>query len=259
MTRNASRTAAGHLIRLRRILHPKTGRTLIIPLDHAAADGLLPGLSDSRKIIADAAKAGADAVMLRPGLMDAFVETDSRALGVILMLTGRLSRGLDHVLLNTVEHAVRCGADAVCAEFKLGSAGDLENARMASAVAEAARQFGLPVLMTSYALREQVDKLGPSAYAQACRICEELGADMIKTSLPADPEIIASCLAAVRIPIVLAGGAGGQSRDLLDHIAAAVKLGVAGAAIGRNVWQHEDPVGIARRLRQIVHGAAEVG
>jgi len=256
MTKNLTRASAGHLLRLRRILRPSTGRTLIVPLDHALPDGLLPGLSDSRRIIADAARAGADAVMLRPGLMDAVVETDSRGVGVILMLTGRLTRGVDHVLLNTVEHAVRCGADAVCAEFKLGSSGDLENARLAGEVVEAARRFAVPVLMTCYALREHVEKVGPVAYAHACRICEELGADLIKTSLPPDPEIISACLSAVRIPIVLAGGAGGRTLDLMSHVGAAVALGVAGAAIGRNIWGHEDPVGTGRRFRDIVHASA---
>jgi DhnA family fructose-bisphosphate aldolase class Ia len=131
-----------------------------VPFDHAAADGLLPRLPNTRQILNDAAEAGADAVMLRPGLMDAVVETDTRSLGVILMLTGSLSRGLDHVLFNTVEHAVRGGADAVCAQFKSGSIGDLENVRIASSVAEAARQHSVPVPMTIYALKEYVEKGG---------------------------------------------------------------------------------------------------
>lgn len=254
MTSTFKRGSAGHFVRLRRLFNPRTGRTLVIPLDHAAADGLLPGLEDARRIIADAAAAGADAVMLRPGLMDAVADTDSRGLGVILMLTGRLSRGVDHVLFNTVEHAARCGADAVCAEFKMGAAGDLENLRVVAAVAESARQHGLPVMVTTYAVADYVGKVGPVAYAQACRVAEEIGADLIKTSLPADAEIIGSCLAAVGVPIIMAGGADGRTEDVVEHIRSAVRLGVAGAAVGRNVWGHEDPVGTARRFREAIHG-----
>lgn len=253
MTSISRRSSVGPCIRLRRIFHPETGRTLIIPLDHAAADGLLPGLADSRRIIRTAAAAAADAVMLRPGLMDAVVETDSRGLGVILMLTGRLSRGVDHVLFNTVEHAARCGADAVCAEFKLGAAGDLDNVKVVAEVAERAKEHGLPVLVTTYAVAEYVGRVGPSAYAQACRICEELGADMIKTALPPDPEIVRACLEAVRVPIILAGGGGGRTEEVLAHIRSAIALGVAGAAVGRNVWGHPDPLETARRLRDVVH------
>ena len=253
MTTTFRRGAAGHAIRLRRIFNPATGRSLVIPLDHAAADGLLPGLEDARRIIGDAAAAGADAVMLRPGLIDAVADTDSRGMGVILMLTGRLSRGVDHVLFHSVEHAARCGADAVCAEFKLGGPGDLENLQVVAGVVEAAREHGLPALVTTYAVADYVARVGPVAYAQACRVTEELGADMIKTSFPPDPEIIRACLAAVRIPILVAGGAGGRTEDVLEHVRSAVRLGVAGAAVGRNVWGNADPVAVARRFREAVH------
>jgi DhnA family fructose-bisphosphate aldolase class Ia len=254
MTLDTHVAASGHTVRLRRILRPRTRRTLIIPLDHASVTGPVPGLVDARRIVADAAEAGADAVLLRPGMMGAVTETESRGLGIIAMLTGRLARGVDHVLLNTVEHAVRCGADAVCAEFKLGSLGDLENARIVSQVVEAAARFALPCLMTIYALPEYVAAAGTGAYTHACRLGEELGADLIKTSLPADPEVIRACVAACRVPIVVAGGVEGAADSLVEGIRMAVELGVAGAAIGRNVWGHRDPVAMARRLRSVIHG-----
>lgn len=254
MTSTFARSSAGHALRLRRILHPKTGRTLIVPLDHAVASGILPGLADTRRILEDAAQGGADAVMIRPGLVDAVVDTDTRALGVILKLSGKLTRGMDHVLLNTVEHAVRSGADAVCAEFKLGSDGDLENVRMVSGVVEAARQYGLPVLMTTYVIGEHAKAVGPRAYAHACRICEELGADIVKTSMPLDRDTIGLCLAAVRIPIVLAGGAGLAGEDVVAQVEAAVAMGIAGAAVGRQIWAADDPISVTRRLRAVIHG-----
>jgi fructose-bisphosphate aldolase/2-amino-3,7-dideoxy-D-threo-hept-6-ulosonate synthase len=227
---------------------------LIIPFDHAAADGLLPGLLDPQKIVSDAAAGGADAVMLRPGLMDAVLEADASQLGLIFMLTGRLSRGVDHVALNTVEHAVRLGADAVCAEFKLGGPNDLENLKSVSAIAEAANRLGIPMMMTCYALAHQIEKVGINAYAQACRICEELGADLVKTALPADPDIISTCVQATRIPIILAGGSGSSSTALLAQVKQAIELGVSGAAIGRQAWGNENPIEAVKELKAIIHG-----
>lgn len=247
--------ASGRYLRLRRILNSGTGRTLIVPLDHAVAAGVDPGIADSRKVVADAAAAGADAVLLRPGLIGALAETDSRRLGIILMLTGRMSHGVDHILLNTVEHGVRCGADGVCAELKVGSVGELNSARHVCQVAEGARIFGLPLMVISYAVPEYVKKAGLSAYVHACRIAEELGADIIKTKLPDDPEVIRACLAAVRTPIVLAGGPAGDSGGLHRYLNMGMKLGVAGAAIGRNIWAQGDPVAAACEIRAIIHGA----
>lgn len=245
--------SAGHGVRLQRIFKKETGRTLIIPLDHGITSGPIAGLSDVKKVISDAAEAGADAIMLRPGLMDAVLETDSKKLGIILRLTGRLERGVDHVQLNSVEHAIRCGADAVCAEFKLGSDGSLENAKIASEIAERAHAYGLPVLLTIYAMPEYVKKFGPKAYENACRIGEELGANFVKTALPPDPEVISNCLKSVRIPIVIAGGETMHSAKLLEDVQTAVDLGIAGAAIGRNVWGNDDPILIAQKLSSIIH------
>jgi DhnA family fructose-bisphosphate aldolase class Ia len=248
-----SSSITGFHVRLRRIINQKTGRTLIIPIDHGITIGPVNGLIDIRNTISSAAKAGADAIMLRPGLMKAVIETESKDLGIILCLTGRFDRGIDHVQLNSVEYAVKSGADAICAEFKLGSDGDLENAKIASEIAERAHEYGLPVLMTIYALPEYVKKMGPDAYSHACRIGEELGADIIKTSLPSEPSIIEKCLNAVRIPIVVAGGGVVNQQQLFKNIKSAIDLGVSGAAIGRNVWANTNALEITQRLRTIIH------
>ncbi|MBP1999937.1 DhnA family fructose-bisphosphate aldolase class Ia [Paenibacillus shirakamiensis] len=250
---NNINNVAGQWIRLRRILNPHTGRSLIIPLDHAITSGPVKGLTHPSKIVTMAAQSGADAVMLRPGLIHAVAETDSKNLGIILALTGRFDRGIDHVLLNSVEHALRYGADAICTEFKFGSDGDLENAKMASEITERAHQYNLPVLMTIYAIPGQVQRLGEGAYAHACRIGEELGADMVKIYLPNDEEVIQSCLDAVSVPLIMAGGSKSNTDEFYDHVETAIQLGVAGAAIGRNIWEHDNSSEIASKLAAIIH------
>jgi DhnA family fructose-bisphosphate aldolase class Ia len=238
--------------RLRRLL--PGGRALLIPLDHALTAGPGGGLADPAAIVANAAAGGADAVMLRPGLTRALAAPGAERLAVIAMLTGRLTRGIDHIVLNSVQEAIACGADAICGEFKFGSRGDLENAAIVARLAEEAHRCGLPAVVTVYAVSEIVNQEGPAAYAHACRVAEELGADVIKTALPPhDADVIAEVLSCVGVPVLIAGGARDDS-DLASVVQHAVSRGIAGAAIGRNAWGSPDPVATIRRLAAAVHG-----
>jgi fructose-bisphosphate aldolase/2-amino-3,7-dideoxy-D-threo-hept-6-ulosonate synthase len=244
----------GRNIRLRRVFAPATGRTLIIPLDHAITMGPADGLENPRAIVDAAVQGGANAVMLRPGLAGCLTVPGAERLGVILALTGRLAAGVDHVQLNTVEHAATLGADAVCGEFKFGSDGDLENVRVIALLAERAHDLGLPVLVTVYTRPEAVEKLGANAYAHACRIAQEIGGDFVKTSLPDDEGIIRECVDSTSVPIVLAGGPPGETTALDEFLRRATRLGVAGAAIGRRAWGADKPVAAISELVTAVHG-----
>ncbi|MFI6849563.1 hypothetical protein OG535_04120 [Kitasatospora sp. NBC_00085] len=245
---------SGRDIRMRRILSPATGRTLVVPLDHAITMGPANGLESPETIISAAARGGADAVMLRPGLTGCLSVPGAEKLGVIMALTGRLATGVDHVQLNTVEHAAALGADAVCGEFKFGSSGDLENARVVALLAERAHELGMPVMVTVYTRPEAEAALGKGAYAHACRIAQEIGADIVKTSLPDDEEIIRACVESTSVPIVLAGGPSGSATALHDFLRSTARLGVRGGAIGRRAWGAADPVAEIRRLAAAVHG-----
>ncbi|MEU2433124.1 hypothetical protein ABZ611_27145 [Streptomyces sp. NPDC007861] len=249
-------TFDGFSIRLRRLFSPATGRSLVIPLDHAITIGPAGGLEHPRAIVEAAALGNANAVMLRPGMVDCLSVPGAERLGVIMALTGRLAAGVDHVLLNSVEYAAAHAADAVCGEFKFGSAGDLENARVIAQLAERAHGMGLPVLVTVYSLPDALDRMGPSAYAHACRIAEEIGADVIKTSLPDDAEVIAQCVDSTSVPIVLAGGPPNASTELERFLRRAVDQGVGGAAIGRRAWAADKPVEAIRSLASAVHGGS---
>ena len=42
---------------------------------------------------------------------------------------------------------------------------------------------------------------------------------------------------------------------MLGQVKEALRAGVAGMAMGRNVWQHRDAVALTRAIAQTVHGA----
>jgi fructose-bisphosphate aldolase/2-amino-3,7-dideoxy-D-threo-hept-6-ulosonate synthase len=56
------------------------------------------------------------------------------------------------------------------------------------------------------------------------------------------------------VPVIIAGGPKmGSEKELLEMIEGSLESGGRGVAIGRNVFQAEDPTGLVRRIAKIVH------
>ncbi|MDF1862823.1 MAG: hypothetical protein P1U87_21585 [Verrucomicrobiales bacterium] len=93
------------------------------------------------------------------------------------------------------------------------------------------------------------------------RAAAELGADIVKTAYPTNGsveefrEIVDSCFVPV---IVLGGAAMGDDAALLGMVKNAIDAGAAGIAVGRNVFEHPNPLQIATALHAIVHDDASV-
>ena len=61
------------------------------------------------------------------------------------------------------------------------------------------------------------------------------------------------------VPVVILGGAKrGKERDMLADIKSAVDVGASGVAIGRNIWQSEDPIAMTAAVAAILHKHASV-
>jgi DhnA family fructose-bisphosphate aldolase class Ia len=90
----------------------------------------------------------------------------------------------------------------------------------------------------------------------AARVGAELGADWVKTSYaPGFEQVVATCY----VPVVVLGGPGNANpRATLEMVRAALDAGAAGATVGRNIWQADDPRRMAAALRAIIHEDASV-
>ena len=83
-----------------------------------------------------------------------------------------------------------------------------------------------------------------------------MGADFIKTPYAPNFEQISK---STFIPVVILGGAKrGKEADMLKDIKAAVDAGANGVAIGRNIFQADDPVAMTRAISAIIHKDATV-
>jgi len=54
--------------------------------------------------------------------------------------------------------------------------------------------------------------------------------------------------------LLLGGSKTNDPNALLDGTRAAIAAGAKGVIYGRNVWQADDPAGVAKQLKAIIHG-----
>lgn len=242
--------------RLRRIFR-EDGRTLIVAMDHGLIDGPCQGLEQPAKTLAKIAAGGADAVLTSYGVAQRFAGALA-GLGLILRLDGgatRLGRREKGALFFGVETALRVGADAVALSAFPGSPAEVESLERLAHAIKAAHAWGLPVMaeMVPGGFDSPPERRTTEAVALAVRVAAELGADFVKTPHVTNFEQV---IAGVYVPVVVLGGAKrGDEAAMLADIADAVQAGAAGVAIGRNIFQADDPTAMTTAVAQLVHKA----
>jgi 2-amino-4,5-dihydroxy-6-oxo-7-(phosphonooxy)heptanoate synthase len=131
----------------------------------------------------------------------------------------------------------------------------VEALRTAGLVAAASDRVGLPYVCEIMPVESArfPDPYDPVAIAAATRTAVELGAHIVKTSMPTPPDAVADA-AAFGVPVIIAGGELTSDRDsLFGAVDVAMRGGASGVAFGRNVWGASDPAGTVSELARIVH------
>ncbi|QKY18196.1 2-amino-3,7-dideoxy-D-threo-hept-6-ulosonate synthase [Halorubrum sp. CBA1229] len=249
---------AGHSARLDRI--STNDRYLIVPMDHGITMGAVDGLVDIESTIDGVTRGGADAVLTQRGVAPR-VHPNKNDAGYIVHLNGSTTIGPDESdkrVTGTVDDAVRAGADAVSFHINVGSEHEPDQIEELAELTADAERLGLPVLAMAYARGEGVDETDPESLGHAVRLAEELGADVVKTGYSGDGDSFARVTESTRLPVVIAGGSKGTDRETVEMVRGAMDGDAAGVSMGRSIFQHEDPEGIARAVSAIVHDDADV-
>lgn len=118
----------------------------------------------------------------------------------------------------------------------------------------------MPLLAMMYPRGRKIEDEHRADYiAHVARVGAELGADVVKTSYTGDPDSFREVVEGCPVPVVIAGGPRTDTEaEFLQMVADAIGAGGRGVAIGRNVFQHQDPTLITRRISSIVHHGATV-
>jgi predicted phospho-2-dehydro-3-deoxyheptonate aldolase len=248
----------GKSIRMERIFNRETGRAVIIPMDHGVTVGPIKGIRSVKAVADLVASAGADAAVVHKGAAVFGHRGYGRDLGLIIHLSASTSLGPDpnnKVLVATVEEALKLGADGVSIHVNVGAEDEGHMLSTLGMISRSCQEWGVPLLAMMYPRGKKIkDEYSEKAVAHAARVGAELGADIIKTNYTGDPDSFSRVVEGCPMPVVIAGGPRVESElDLLSMVEDAIAAGAAGVAIGRNVFQAEDPVLITKRICAVVH------
>lgn len=247
---------SGKEIRMRRIFKDD-GKTVISALDMGMFNGTVAGLEDVRAITKTVVEAGADAIIVGPGWAKATADIYGGKCGLILRVTGGVTRytknSLAHTLTTTVEEAVALGADAVMNMIFVGdecNPAEHEQLTLMKELSWECHKYGM-VLFPELLHTNWDDQSDPEWIDACVRAGFEYGADAVKVLYAREnfDRIIQSC----PIPVVMAGGP--KSASLEQMVQDTIRAGGKGCAIGRNVYGSDNPAGRIQALRRIVHGA----
>lgn len=241
--------ANGKQIRLARLFHRVSGRSILVPMDHGASMGPLEGLTRLTSAIRMlyAGSGVVQGLVLQRGALrhvDAALspgELPPR----ILHVSGGTSldpAGTTKCLVAEVEDALALGADAVSVHVNLGVDGEGAMLRDFGATASLCDRWGMPLLAMMYVRPKGATSLRVQDLKIAARVAAETGADLVKISYPGGPEGMREIVEGCFVPVLVAGGERSQDpANLLEAARGAMEGGAAGLCIGRNTFQAPSP------------------
>jgi len=253
----------GKRIRLERIVNRETGKSVVVPMDHGVTVGPIQGIEDMRQMVNAVAEGGANAVLGHMGLPLYGHRHYGKDVGLILHLSGSTVWSPDpnaKVLVNSVENALRNGADGVSVHINIGAVNEADMLRDLGMVSVKCMEWGMPLLAMMYTRGVKFkSETSVEGVKHAARIAAELGADLVKVSYTGSRETFAKVVAGCPIPILIAGGEkASNDREILQAVRESLDAGGAGVSIGRNAFQHKQPVRFVRAICAMVHENASV-
>jgi 2-amino-4,5-dihydroxy-6-oxo-7-(phosphooxy)heptanoate synthase len=245
-------------VRLRRLYRHDGRRMLVVPLDHSITTGPVTGGAALNRLVGQLAGNGVDAVVLHKGSLRHVEHRWFAETSLIVHLSASTVRASDpdaKYLVGNVEEALRLGADAVSVHVNLGSLNEGRQIADLAAVSEACEQWNVPLLAMVYPRGPQVrDPHAPDLVSHAVTLAADLGADIVKTVRVGSVAAMADIVRACPIPVIVAGGPPlSTAAELQSYVIDAMRGGVAGVAMGRNVFQSADPGATARMVADLVH------
>lgn len=241
--------------RLSRIINPKTGKVVMLAVDHGYFLGPTSGLEDLKKTL-DPLIPYADTLMLTRGALRASVAPEFDV-PVMLRVSGGNSIVTDDLsnedLTVSIEEAIRLNVSGVAMSVYVGSKHQHRTLVNLGKLINEANRYGIAVLAVTAVGKEMTRDA--RYLSLACRIAAEQGAHIVKTYYCDDFEkVVNTC----PVPVVIAGGKKIEEKDALKLAYNAISRGAVGVDMGRNIFQSDAPVAMIKAVRRIVHKKASV-
>ena len=238
--------------RLSQIIKPKTGKTVMLAVDHGYFLGPTKNLENAQSTIKPLLSY-ADALMLTRGILRTSVTPKTSAPIVLRVSGGSSIIGGDlsnEGITTSMEEAVRLNVSAVALSIFVGSEYEHQTLENLAFLVDEGQALGIPVLAVT-AVGKELGKRDARFLALSCRIAAELGASFVKTYYCDEFEkVIESC----PVPVVIAGGPKLETElDAFQMAYDAIQRGASGVDMGRNIWQNPHPIGMIKAIRAVVH------
>ncbi|NTW51888.1 MAG: 3-hydroxy-5-phosphonooxypentane-2,4-dione thiolase [Chlorobiaceae bacterium] len=236
--------------RLSRIFRPDTGRTVMFAIDHGYFQGPTTGLERPDVNIVPLMP-HADAIMLTRGILRTTVPP-SLTKAVVMRCSGGpsiLKELSDEELAVDIEDAIRMNVAAITLQVFIGGEYETRSIHNMTKLVDMGLRYGIPTMAVTAVGKDMVRDA--KYFRLACRICAELGAQIVKTYyVPEDFDtVVASC----PVPIVMAGGKKLPELEALTMSYNAIQEGASGVDMGRNIFQSDAPEEMMKAVNKIVH------
>ena len=236
--------------RLARIFNPQSGRTVMLAIDHGYFQGPTTGLERIDLTIVPIMPY-ADALMMTRGILRTTVPP-SLTKPIVMRCSGGpsiLKELSNEELAVDIEDAIRMNVAAITLQVFIGGEYETRSVHNMTKLVDAGLRYGIPTMAVTAVGKDMVRDA--KYFRLACRICAELGANIVKTYYV--PEDFATITASCPVPIVMAGGKKMAELDALTMAYNAIQQGASGVDMGRNIFQSDAPKSMIQAVSKVVH------
>ncbi len=255
--------------RISKLLNPKSGKAVIIPVDHGLVMGNVKGLSDPIETLKSLIDLKIDGTLISPGIakitLDLFVTRDTPAriltadLPLLSNVPGETREVIGHEIISTVEFAIKYGFDAVKVLLPWGEAEgiQMESIKTVVHLSNECDHWDIPLMVEPVLWGSAIPaekKSDPELIEHGARMALEIGADILKIPYTGDQKKFEDLVKRLKVPIFVLGGPRMKNvEDILKIAEESIRAGAKGIVFGRNVWQNPKMHDIVRALQDIVH------
>lgn len=199
-------------------------------------------------------------VIMQEGVAAKYYDVGKHKVPLVVKLNGKTAfrKGEEPYSpqLCSVEKAIELGAKGVGYTIYAGSEHEGKMMQEFSALEDKAHEAGLTVIVWVYPRGKKVKgkEKTKDVVAYGARLGMELNADLIKTYWTGDTESFEWVVkSAGKVGVLASGGDKVGWEELEKMVRGVMEAGGKGLAIGRNVWQADEPLQIAEKLAGLVY------
>ncbi|MCX6769068.1 MAG: fructose-bisphosphate aldolase [Candidatus Micrarchaeota archaeon] len=239
----------------------RNGRVLVLAMDQGLEHGPRDFNSkniDPEYVLDIAAKGGFTGLAIQKGIARHYKECYSGKVRLVLKLNGRTNMvpkdDCYSSQIASVKEAVALGVDALGYTIYVGSPREAEMFHDFGKIVAEAADYGLPTVVWAYPRGKHVpEEKSVEMVSYSARVALELGADIVKVNYTGNVDGFKKVVAAAgRCKVISAGGSKQSDADFLAKVKEVMAAGGAGLAVGRNVWQNDNPIKITEEIKKIV-------